>query len=151
MSLKEMNIRPVQKRDVEQLDLFRRSFTDGWLELPHGLAGTGVETAVAEKQGKLVGSLTGISAVLFDPYIHDPEASGSDVFAAVLALERTLAYNAQAGGAIDAYIAIPQQSEDYIRMVERCGYTRTCEGCVILRRALVPDTVSLLEDEAKPQ
>lgn len=148
MSLKEMNIRPVRTSDAEQLDLFRRSYLNGWLELPKGLSAPGVETAVAEKDGKPLASLTGTSAVLLDPFIHDPEAKGTDVFSAVLALERVLTYNAQVGGAVDAYIAIPVQEMAYIEMVKRCGYEITCTDCVIMRRPLVPDTVNLLENEA---
>lgn len=146
-SLKDMNIRPIRESDVEQLDLYRREYLEGWLEVPHGFSGLGVETAVAEKDGKIIGSLTGTSAVLMDPFIHDKRASGSDVFSAVLALERVLAYKAQTGGALDAYIAIPEQETAYIEMVKRCGYAVTCERCVILRRPLVPDTVALLENE----
>lgn len=146
-SLKDMNIRPIKQSDVEQLDLFRREYLAGWLELPHGLSNTGVETAVAEKNGKIIGSLTGTNAVLFDPFIHDKSASGSDIFSAVLALERTLAYKAQSGGAMDGYLAIPRQETAYIEMVKRCGYTETCENCIILRRPFVPDTVALLENE----
>lgn len=144
-----MNIRPVRTSDAEQLDLFRRSYLNGWLELPKGLSAPGVETAVAEKDGKTIGSLTGTSAVLLDPFIHDPEAKGTDVFAAVLALERVLTYNAQVGGAVDAYIAVPEQETAYLDMVKRCGYSVTCERCVILRRPLTPDTVRLLEEEEK--
>lgn len=146
-SLKDMNIRPIRESDVEQLDLFRRQYLAGWLELPHGFSASGVETAIAEKNGKIVGSLTGTNAVLFDPFIHDKNASGSDIFSAVLALERVLAYKAQTGGAMDGYIAIPEQETAYIEMVKRCGYSITCENCVILRRPLVPDTVALLENE----
>lgn len=146
-SLKDMNIRPIRESDVEQLDLFRREYLDAWLEIPKGFSGPGVETAVAEKGGKIIGSLTGVSAVLMDPFIHDKRASGSDIFSAVLALERVLAYKAQTGGALDSYIAVPEQATAYLEMVKRCGYSVTCERCVILRRPLVPDTVPLLENE----
>lgn len=146
-SLKDLNIRPIRKSDVEQLDLFRREYLEGWLELPHGFSAPSVETAVAEKNGKTLASLTATSAVLFDPFIHDKNASGSDIFSAVLALERVLAYKAQTGGAVDGYIAIPEQETAYIEMVKRCGYSVTCENCVILRRPFVPDTVPLLENE----
>lgn len=147
MSIKDLSIRPLKAEDVEQLDLFRRGYDAAYLELPHGMAGPGVETAVAEKDKKIVGSLTGIHAVVFDPYIHDPEINGPDVFAAVFMLERTLAYNAQVGGAVDGYIAVPKQLTAYIDMVKRAGYIETCENCVILRRPLIPDVVPLIENE----
>lgn len=143
----KLNIRPVRKEDVAQLDTFRRQYKDAWLEVPHGLSGTGVETAVAEKDGKLIGSLTAIGAVLMDPFIHDPEAVGVDVYAAVVALERALAYQAQKSGLVDAYIAVPRQSKEYIEICKKSGYEITCENCVIMRRPLRPDTVSLLEHE----
>lgn len=149
MILKHLNIRPICKQDVEPLDQLRRRYLEAWLELPHGFDGIpGVETAVAEKHGKIIGSLTGTMAAVFDPFIHDPEASGPEIFSAVLALERVLAYNAQVGGAVDAYIAIPKSATKYIEMVERCGYTQTLQDCVVLRRPLVPDTVTLLENES---
>ena len=147
MSITGLHIRPLKIEDVEQLDLFRRNYTAGWLELPHGMAGPGVETAVVEKDGKLLGSLTGIDCVVFDPFIHDPAARGTDVFPAVLMLERVLAYSAQARGAIDGYIAIPKQLTEYIAMVERAGYTETCQECVIMRRPFVKEVVPLIENE----
>lgn len=147
MELKNINIRPIQIKDTEQLELWRREYLDAWLELPHGLQMKGVETAVAEKQGRMIGSLTATSAVVMDPFIHDKNATGPEIFSAVLALERVLSYKAQSGGAVDSYIAIPAKSEEYIKMVEKCGYVRTLQDCVVLRRPLIPDTVPLLEDE----
>jgi len=117
MGIKDLSIRPLKTEDVETLDRFRRGYDAAYLELPHGMAGAGLETAVVEKAGKIIGSLTGIHAVVCDPFIHDPEADGVDVFAGVLMLERTLAYNAQIGGAIDSYIAIPKQLKAYIETV----------------------------------
>jgi hypothetical protein len=147
MGIKDLSIRPLKTEDVETLDRFRRGYDAAYLELPHGMAGPGMETAVVEKAGKIIGSLTGIKAVVCDPFIHDPEADGVDVFAGVLMLERVLAYNAQIGGAIDSYIAVPKQLKAYIEMVKRAGYSETCENCVIMRRPLIPDVVPLIEHE----
>lgn len=147
MSIKDLFVRPLKIEDVETLDRFRRGYDAAYLELPHGMAGPGMETAIVEKSGKIIGSLTGIHAVVCDPFIHDPEADGVDIFAGVLMLERTLAYNAQLGGAIDSYIAVPLQLTAYIEMVKRAGYSVTCENCVILRRPLTPDVVPLIENE----
>jgi len=148
MILKEINIRPVRNADLAHLDRLRRLYPTAFLELPKGVGGPGVETAVAEKNGQLIGSLTGIAAVVCDPFIHDPNASGVDVFAAVYMLERALTYNAQRGGAVDAYIAVPSELKEYHRIVERSGYVATCQNCTIFRRPLLPDTVPLIENEA---
>lgn len=145
---KDFNIRPLREEDVDQLDSFRRSFGTAWLELPHGMAGNGIETAVAEKRGKLIGSLTGLPVTVFDPFIHNPEADPVDVFAAVVMLERTLSYNALKGGAIDGYIAVPASDKDYIEICKKAGYEITCQDCVIMRRPLIPDVVPLLENES---
>lgn len=139
-SFTKMNIRPAKESDVEQLDKWRWQYTDADLEVVHGWQAPGVETAVAEKAGKIVGSLTAVSAVVIDPFVHDPDAYETDIYAAVVMLERTLAYRAQQTGAVDAYIAVPEQLKDYIEIVKRSGYEITCERCVILRRALVPET-----------
>lgn len=153
MILRDLNVRPIQYEDVAVLNRLRRLYPDAFLEIPHGWTGDGIETAVAEKDGKLIGSLTGISAVVCDPFIHDPNAKGVDVFAAVYMLERALTYNAQRGGAVDSYIAVPDQLVEYHRIVERSGYQKTCEHCTIFRRPLRPDTTPLIENEitAPPQ
>lgn len=147
-TFKNLTIRPLRAEDVGQLDAFRRTFQTAWLELPHGMAGEGVETAVAEKNGEIIGSLTGVGAVVMDPFIRNPNARGVDIFAAVVALERALAYNARKGGIVDAYIAVPKGDTEYIEICKKAGYDVTCQDCVILRRPLIPDVVPLLEDEA---
>jgi hypothetical protein len=144
--LKDLNIRPVYQKDIAQLDAWRRAYPDAFLELPHGLNAPGVKSAAAEKYGKLVGSLTATLAVLMDPFIHDASAAGPDVFASVYMLERALAFNAQDEGAVDAYIAVPNQSVEYHRIVEKAGYVKTCQNCTIFRRSLRPDTVPLIEN-----
>lgn len=149
MSLSQIKIRPLSVDDIDSLDRWRRLYRDAFLELPKGFSGVGVETAVAEKGGKLTSSLTGVHAVVCDPFIHDPAASGPDIFASVLMLERVLTYAAQTGGAVDSYIAVPKQLTEYIEIIKRCGYVLTCENCVILRRPLQPDSIPLLEDEEK--
>lgn len=144
--LKDINIRPVRNQDLAQLDAWRRQYPDAFLELPHGVSGPGVETAVADKAFRMVGSLTATMAVLMDPFIHDAGAYGVDIFAAVYMLDRALAYNAQKAGAVDAYIAVPDKSTAYHAIVSKAGYTKTCEHCTIFRRPLRPDTVALIEN-----
>src|ERR1700736_3949777 len=104
---KNINVRPARDGDLAQLDAWRRQYPSAFLELPHGVSGPGVETAAAEKNGKLIGSLTAVSAVVMDPFIHDAAAEGLDIYAAVYLMERALAYKAQDGGATDSYIAVP--------------------------------------------
>jgi len=145
--LKNINVRPVRQEDLAQLDMWRRQYPSAFLELPKGVRGPGVETTVAEKNYKLFGSLTAISAVVMDPCIFDPTADGLDIYTAVYLMERTLAYRAQDGGAADAYIAVPNQLTDYHAIVEKSGYMKTCENCTIFRRPLRQDTVPLIETE----
>lgn len=147
--VKDINVRPLQAGDELWIDKFRREYKAGYLELPHGLAQAGVETAVATKGSKPVGSLTAINAVVLDPFVKDPQARFQDVFSALLKLESVLSYRAQQAGAVDEYIAVPEAEVDYLRLLEHYGFKRTCQNCVIMRRALVPDHVPLLEDEEK--
>lgn len=147
MILKDINIRPVRNEDLAQLDAWRRRYPDAFLELPKGVSATGVETAIAEKNGQVLGSLTGTLAIVCDPFIKNPDARGVDIFGAVYMLERTLAYRGQGSGAVDAYIAVPSQLKDYHEIVKRSGYVETCQNCTIFRRPLQPDTVGLLENE----
>jgi hypothetical protein len=141
-SFSKMTFRPANEDDIEQLDKWRWCYTDADLEVVHGWRAKGVETAVAEKGGNLVGSLTGKVAVVavIDPFIHDPDAKGPDIYAAVVGMERILAYEGAAAGALEAYIAVPEQLVDYIDIVQRAGYEKTAEKCVILRRNIVPET-----------
>lgn len=146
-SFSKMGFRPVEDSDLEQLNKWRWEYTGADLEVVHGWEGKGVETAVAEKNGKVIGSLTGVQAVVIDPFVHDPAASGPDVYAAVVGLERILAYLGRLNGALDAYIAVPKYLTEYINIVKRSGYEVTCENCTILRRALVPESQKRLGPE----
>lgn len=129
------------------LEMWRRGYWDGDLEVPHGFVGEKISTAVAEKDGKQIASLTGLLSVVLDPFIHDPNAANMDVISALIKLETALTYLAQADGAVDAYIAIPEQLTGYIRLLEGYGFKTTCQHCVIMRRPLIPDTVPLLGEE----
>lgn len=146
-AFKHLNVRPIRASDIEPLLSWRKAYIDGDLEIPHGWKGEGWETAVAEKSGLLLGSMTATQAVILDPLIRNPVAGGMDMVTAIYALERALTYNAQAAGAVDAYIAIPSQLEEYHKIVENAGYQRTVEHCHVFRRPLVPDTVPLLGTE----
>lgn len=141
-SFSKMTFRPVDEQDIEQLDKWRWCYLPADLEVVHGWRAPGVETVVSDKGEELIGSLTGKVAVVavIDPFIHNPEAKGPDIYAAVVGMERILAYEGAAAGALEAYIAVPKQLTDYIEIVKRSGYEVTCQECVILRRPLVPET-----------
>lgn len=146
MSITELSVRPIRDEDVEQLDNFRHANWDADIEISFGYAAPGVETAVAEKDGKLIGALTAVKTVVFD-FMRNPAALGIDVYAAVFMLERALAYVAQSGGVAAAYVAIPAHLTDYISMVKRSGYSIACENCVILRRPLRKELSPSLGEE----
>ena len=145
-TFRTLNVRPIEARDVEQLELFRKSYFDANIEIPHGYQAVGVETSVAEKEGKVIGSLTATGVVVFDD-VHDETATGTDVFAAVLMMERALAYTALKNGLTTAYVAIPSHLEKYIEMVRKCGYDESLQGCTIMRRDLRTPVMPSLGDE----
>lgn len=146
MSISDLSLRPIRNEDVEQLELFRKNYWDADVEIPFSYSAQGIETAVAEKAGKIIGAVTASAAVTFD-FVHALDASGPDVFAAVFLLERALALTAQKAGIATAYVAIPSHLTKYIEMVERCGYSKEFQDCVVLRRALRQETVTRLSDE----
>lgn len=150
MSITEISVRPIQEKDVEQLELFRHANWDADIELPFGFVTNGVETAVAEKGEELTGGLTAVKAVVLD-FMRNPQASGVDTFASVFMLERALTYVAQQGGVPVSYVAIPEHLKDYIGIVERCGYKISCEKCVILRRPLRKELSPSLGEERAQQ
>lgn len=136
------------ERERELLEIFRRGYKEGDLEIPHGYDSWGghVETALATKGNRLIGSLTALDAVVLDPFIHDPAASHSETFGALLKLETYLTHAAhRRTGAVDAYVAIPNALVDsYGRLLEHYGYAPTVVGCTVYRRALRPDHVPLI-------
>lgn len=135
MSLKDISLRPFRTEDQETLESFRKTYPDADIQIPFGYAAKGVETAIAEKEGKIVGAVTGAAAITFD-FLHDSTASGPDIFASVFLLERAIALAAQKIGIPTAYVAIPSHLTEYIDMVKRCGYKLEFENCVVLRRPL---------------
>lgn len=151
--LKGVNIRPFRTTDVVQFDQFRRTYWDGDLEIPKGYGAQGVESAIAEDAaGRPIASLTGTLSVVLDPLIRNPHIrSGPELVASIYMLERTLAYQGQRLGAVDAYIAVPEHLLDYQRIVEKAGYVRTVEHCNVYRRPLMPDTHPLIGPEMEEQ
>jgi len=139
MSLSNFTIRPTVPGDYPLLDKFRQDFaSDGKIDLPWGYnLPQSVETALAERAGMPVGAVTASKTVLIN-FMKDPAAKGTDVYSAVLFLERVLTYAAQQIGTTEAYCAIPEHMTEYIDMVKRSGYADAFPNCVVLKRALLP-------------
>jgi len=146
MGIRDISVHRIREEEVETIDAWRYEYQPADLEIPHGWGGQGVETAVAgTRDGTTLAAMTGIKAVILDPLIRNPRIqNGAEMVSAILMLERTLSYLGEQGGAVDSYIAIPNQREDYKKIVESVGYVETCENCTIYRRPLRPDTVPLI-------
>jgi len=149
MRMKNINTRPVRGSDLAALERWRKAYWEGDLEIPFGYerADGTVTTAVGTKDGKILNALTGKRAIVCDPLIVNPDADHVDVVAALYLLERNLTYEAQRYGAVESYIAVPNQLEKYHRIVENAGYVRMVENCTVFRRALADETVPLLGPE----
>lgn len=141
----QINVRPFAEEDRSELDNYRWRYQDADLEVPHDFMDTNVETVVALKDGRLLGSLTGTLSITLDPFIKNPDASPLELMQALLKMETVLNYMAQKLGAVDVYIAIPNQIvETYGKIVEKCGYERTVQNCTVYRKPLRPDTQPLI-------
>lgn len=147
MSIRDLSIHRLRDEEKETLEEWRHEYQPADLEIPHGYAGQGIETAVVDcpDTGIMMASLTAIQAVILDPLIRNPRVhNAAEMVASIFLLERTLSLLGERGGAVDAYIAVPNQLEDYKKTVESVGYKVTCENCTIYRRPLRPDTVPLI-------
>ena len=141
MSISQLHTRPIEACDIEQLDLFRDQFErsgDGRTDVPFGYSSRGVDTTLVERDGKIIGATIATGAVLID-FVRNPDAKGSDVYAAVLMGERILSHMAQKSGLVAAYCAVPNHLENYLAMVKRSGYTEVFQNCKVLRRALAKE------------
>ena len=141
MSISQLTTRPVEARDFETLELFRDQFErsgDGRTDIPFGYSARGVDTALVEREGKIIGATIATSAVIVD-FIKDPSAKGSDIYAAVLLGERALTHMAQKSGLAAAYCAIPSHLINYIDMVRRSGYREVFQNCTLFRRPLAKE------------
>lgn len=148
--MKNIFTRPLTADDVRWLDATRRSYWHADLELPHDFTAPGVMTVGLHEAHRLFGSLTGTKAVVLDPFIHDASydaAQGAKLIYGLVKADAILTHWGQQGGAVDSYIAIPSQLKAYARLLENYGYSVTCQNCVILRRALTPETVPMLGEE----
>ena len=137
MSISNLSLRPFRSEDAALLDQFRKDFLEnGRVDIPWGYAALGVETVISEKEGRIVGGTIGTKSLIVD-FCKDQYARGEDIYASVLLAERALAYNAQQGGCVVSYVAIPDHMDDWRRLVEKSGYTPTFEHCTVLRRPLM--------------
>lgn len=145
--MKKVFTRPINANDVKLLDLWRRNYWAADLELPHDFNAPGVKTIGLHEDHKLFGSLTGTIAGVFDPFIHDPSydaEQGAKLIYGLVKADAVLAHWAQEAGAAEAFIAIPNQLEKYIRLLQHYGWSPTCQNCTIMRRPLTPETVPSL-------
>ncbi len=142
--MRDISVRPFRPADAEQLDLFRWRYEEADLEVPHGYMAPGVETLIAEKEGKFVLALTATLAIILDPLIRAPGAANLDIASALFKAEAVLTYLAQANGAVDAYIAIPDALADYQKMLQRAGYVPTVQACTVFRKPLRKETMPLI-------
>lgn len=150
MIFKDINIRGIKREDIPYLEHWRRQYWDADLEIPHGFQESGlVDTAVAEKNGQIIASLTGLKAVILDPLIHKPDMDHLDLVASIYLLERSLTYLFQRGedSVIDSYIAVPNSIPEYHKIVMKAGYEPTVQNCTVYRRALKPEIMPRLGDE----
>lgn len=132
----DTTIRPALQRDYAQLELWRKAYSKGSLELPHGYQDTNVSTVVAATQHGILGSLTGTLILSLDPLIRNPSVPGPEMLVALHAMTRHLECNALMAGARESFIAVPTEEEKYSRLVERCGFVETAQNCKIYRRVL---------------
>lgn len=142
MSISQLTTRPVASTDFDQLSSFRQQFAesgDGRTDIPWGYSSRGVDTVVVERDNKIIGATVATAAVIID-FIRNPEAAGSDVYAAVLLGERTLSLMAQKSGLVAAYCAVPDHLENYRAMVSRSGYADVFQNCQVMRRALTKES-----------
>lgn len=142
--MNDIHVRPFRSTDKEILDIFRWQYSPADLELPKGYLGARHETAVSEKDGHIVSSLTCTMAAILDPLVNNPNMSAIELQKGLIKLEALLSYNAQKAGAADVYIAVPNGLKDYMRIVEKTGYVKTVENCTVYRRPLLPDTEELI-------
>ena len=144
--MKNIFTRPLSQGDIRLLDQWRRAYKDAFLELPKDFNSEGVKSVGLHEDHRLFGSLTGIRALVIDPFIHNPSYDqGAKIIYGLVKADAVLTHWGQEGGAVDSYIAIPNQLPDYIRLLGHYGYKPTCQNCTILRRPLLPDFIPLLD------
>jgi len=136
-------VRPFELADQDCLEQWRTLYPHLELDVPHGYQGEHVFTYVAEKDNKVFCSLSGTLVTVLDPFIKDPEADHLDLISALQQMEDRLLGHAATMGASDAYIAVPEEEIDYVKLLCHAGYEITAPKCVLLRRFLVKPALEL--------
>jgi len=123
--LGEITLRPFSAEDEEFLESWRIRFFGPSAEfrLPFGWQAPGVDTAIASINRRPFCALTANRSAYIGPLVRSESASGPEVIQAIYALERALTYDAQIGGAVDAYLSAPLEMTKYHEIIEKFGYT----------------------------
>ena len=148
--MRQLKLFPVEQHHLPQLEQWRQSFEHAELDLPSGYSGPATVTIVAEYNGQLVESMTASIVMVIEAIIKNPAATPSVLAEAAQRLEEYLSGHAALNGAVDSYIAVPDNDAmvEFHRVVRRRGYEPTAQGCTIYRRPLraaIPDSELTLE------
>ena len=136
--MRQLKLFPVEQHHLPQLEQWRTEFPHAELDLPSGYSGPATVTLVAEYDGELVQSMTASIVMVIEAIIKNPLTSPLVSAEAAQRLEECLAEHAALNGAVDSYIAVPDNEAmaEFHRVVKRRGYEPTAQGCTIYRRPL---------------
>lgn len=149
--MKTMMATPFKEEDREILEKWRLGFTDATLELSHDYTSPQTETAVVrDRDGKIILSLTGTIVSGLGPLIKNPEANRLEIIEALFLAEAALNYKAIGAGAVDAFVIVPNRMKDYVKVLEKLGYTIVATECVVLGRVLQRDAPKLEPEVVSP-
>lgn len=138
MSHYALRMRPYYPTDLESLEKWRKSFSDGRLE-PHtdGYDARGIETVVCTRpDGTLLASLTGVMSVALGPLIKSPDATPTEILHSIILMTRHLEANASRANARECYIAVPHKLAEYKSIVRRSGFETAAEDCELFSHTL---------------
>lgn len=131
-----ISVRPYEaEKDEKILNRWRDESKDVNLEIPFGYekkVGVMTNSAVSG-DGRLLGSLTGLNGLILDPFIRNREAGSAELLQALFALTRSTELIAMRAGAQASFITIPNELEDYQKLVEKCGFSEIDRNCKIYR------------------
>lgn len=146
----DIKIRAYRPQDVVKLKKFLEESEELALEqLPHGFVGQATETAVAERDGKMLCSITGTLSVVLGPLLKNPDSKAIDLMPAIIQAARALEFYGTMHGVTEAYMAVPNELAGFQRIVEKAGYEKAVEDCTIYRRLLVENDACNLQNEEK--
>ena len=144
-----MRLWPAEPHHLKHLEKWRQEFAHAELELPNGYSGPSTVTMVADNNGEIIASMTASIVMVIEAIIKNPTASPSLLAEAAQRLEENLASHAALNGAVDSYIAVPDNEEmiEFHRVVRRRGYEPTATGCTVYRRPLRAPEPDVTESE----